>query len=89
MAAGFQSVVGGLFGDAADTSDEGLEKMFNSIDKDSSGKISDAEMKESIKKGEPARGSVDPTPHTHALRAFSAAKLWARCHLLRQCMAKI
>jgi len=47
--AGFQAVMKG-FADELDTSDESLEKQFKSIDADSSGNISDDEMKVAIAK---------------------------------------
>merc|ERR1719271_2204706 len=46
--AGFQSVMS--LGQELDTSDESLAKQFASIDADSSGKVSEAEMKEFIVK---------------------------------------
>ena len=48
--AGFQSLIGGLFGGDTDQSDAGLEKMFNSMDEDRSGTLSETEMKAAINK---------------------------------------
>ena len=48
--AGFQALIGGLFGGNIDTSDAGLEKMFSSMDANGSGKLSEAEMKAAIMK---------------------------------------
>ena len=45
--AGFQSVMDSTFG-ASDLSDESLTKYFNTIDADSSGKISEEEMKAAV-----------------------------------------
>jgi hypothetical protein len=50
VTAGFQSVMGAMMGGEIDTSDEGLEKLFKEIDDDSSGKISEEEMKIAITK---------------------------------------
>lgn len=47
--AGFQSLVGGMFGNV-DKSDAGLEAMFKSMDADGSGKVSEEEMKAAILK---------------------------------------
>jgi hypothetical protein len=49
-AAGFQAMMGGVFGGDVDKSDEGLATLFKSVDTDGSGKISEVEMKEAIKK---------------------------------------
>ena len=48
--AGFQSLMGGMFGANIDKSDAGLEAMFKTMDADGSGKVSEAEMKEAIMK---------------------------------------
>ena len=49
-AAGFQAMMGGVFGGDIDKSDEGLAKLFASVDTDGSGKISDVEMKQAVAK---------------------------------------
>merc|ERR1719409_700598 len=47
--AGFQTMIGGMFG-AVDKSDAALEKMFKEMDADGSGKVSEDEMKAAIQK---------------------------------------
>lgn len=49
-AAGFQTMMGGIFGGEIDKTDEGLAKLFASVDTDGSGKISETEMKEAVAK---------------------------------------
>jgi len=59
-AAGFQAMMGGVFGGDIDKSDEGLAKLFASVDTDGSGKISEVEMKEAVAKayGKPLEEDV-------------------------------